>query len=57
MLPSNARARFEELKKQVLKLDFVRPGSLVRRYMPCGNPSCRCMGSPMHRQEGFPQGM
>jgi len=46
MPSSNARARFEELKKQILELGFVRPGSLVRRYMPCGNPSCRCMGSP-----------
>ena len=46
MLSSNAQARFEDLKKQILELGFVRPGSLVRRYMPCGNPSCRCMGSP-----------
>jgi len=46
MLSSNAQASFEDLKKQILELGFVRPGSLVRRYMPCGNPSCRCMGSP-----------
>jgi hypothetical protein len=46
MPSSNARARFEELKKQILELGFVRPGSLVHRYMPCGNPSCRCIGSP-----------
>ena len=41
-----AEAKFERLKKQILKLGFVRPGSLVRRYMPCGNPSCRCMATP-----------
>ena len=46
MPSSNAQARFEELKKHILELGFVRPGSLVRRYMPCGKPSCRCMGSP-----------
>jgi len=46
MPSSNAQARFQELKKQILELGFVRPGSLVRRYMPCGNPSCRCMGTP-----------
>jgi len=47
MLSSNAaEAKFEQLKKQILELGFVRPGSLVRRYMPCGNPSCRCMGTP-----------
>jgi len=41
MSSSNAQARFEQLKRQILELGFVRPGSLVRRYMPCGNPSCR----------------
>lgn len=46
MPSSNAQARFEQLKRQILELGFVRPGSLVRRYMPCGNPSCRCMESP-----------
>jgi Family of unknown function (DUF6788) len=46
MPSSNSQARFEQLKKQVLELGFVRPGSLVRRYMPCGNPSCHCMGTP-----------
>jgi len=42
----SARARFEELKNEVAKLGFVRSGSLVRRYMPCGNLSCRCMADP-----------
>lgn len=46
MPSSNAKSRFEELKSQILELGFVRPGSLVRRYMPCGNPSCRCMATP-----------
>ena len=42
-MPSSnaAEEKFEQLKKQILDLGFVRPGSLVRRYMPCGNPSCR----------------
>jgi len=46
MPSADARSRFEELKKEILKLGFVRPGSLVRRFMPCGNPTCRCMASP-----------
>lgn len=37
---------FEALKQEILKLGYVRPGSLVRRFMPCGNPSCRCAGQP-----------
>lgn len=38
--------RFEKLKREVLQLGYVRPGSLARRFMPCGNPRCRCMGNP-----------
>jgi len=46
MPSSDARARFEALKQEIVKLGFVRPGSLLRRFMPCGNPACRCMGRP-----------
>jgi len=38
--------RFEALKQQILKLGYVRPGSLVRRFMRCGTPNCRCMANP-----------
>ena len=44
--PSDAQARLQALKDQIQKLGFVRPGSLVRRFMPCGNPTCRCMADP-----------
>lgn len=43
---SDGKAKFEALKCQILKLGFVRPGSLVRRWMPCGKPACRCMAQP-----------
>ena len=46
MASPDAKARFEALKREILVLGFVRPGSLVRRFMPCGNPSCRCMARP-----------
>jgi hypothetical protein len=46
MTSSDAHARFEALKQEILELGYVRPGSLVRRFMPCGNPACRCMGTP-----------
>ena len=46
MPPADAQARFEALKREILALGFVRPGSLVRRFMPCGNAACRCMGKP-----------
>jgi len=43
---ADAQAQLEALKREIQKLGFVRPGSLVRRFMPCGNPSCRCMADP-----------
>ena len=41
-----ARESYEALKEPLRQLGFVRPGSLVRRFMPCGKPSCRCMADP-----------
>lgn len=38
--------RYEELKRQVTKLPPVRRGSVVRRFMPCGKPGCRCQARP-----------
>lgn len=37
---------YDALKRRVNALGFVRPGSLVTRYMPCGKPGCRCMATP-----------
>jgi hypothetical protein len=42
----NGTGKFEALKREILALGFVRPGSLVRRWMPCGNPACRCAAQP-----------
>ncbi len=38
--------RYAELQREMQQLGLVRPGSLVRRFMPCGNPACRCMATP-----------
>lgn len=46
MSPKRTDPRFEALKRAILRLGYVRPGSLVRRFMPCGKPHCRCMGDP-----------
>jgi hypothetical protein len=37
---------YEAIKAGLQRLGYVRPGSLVRRFMPCGKPSCRCMSDP-----------
>jgi|SRR3989304_8377419 len=46
MAKGTAQEAYEELKRAFQRLGFVRPGSLVRRFMPCGKPSCRCMADP-----------
>jgi hypothetical protein len=42
----NAAREYRELKRRILDLGWARPGSVTRRFMPCGNPACRCMGRP-----------
>ena len=43
------RARIEELKQQILELDLVVSGTLVRRTKVCGKPGCRCATDPAAR--------
>lgn len=43
---ADAQRRYEALKQDLRGLGFVRPGSLVRRFMPCGRPGCRCLADP-----------
>ena len=38
--------RYEALKREVADLPPIRRGSLVRRFMPCGKPGCRCLANP-----------
>ncbi len=38
--------RYEQLKRAVAALGYFRYGSLVRRFMPCGKPGCRCQATP-----------
>ena len=37
---------YQQLQQRLLELGFVRPGSLVRRYVRCNKPSCACMKDP-----------
>ena len=41
--------RYHELKKSIVKLGYVCPGSVVERYMPCGKSNCRCAADPANR--------
>ena len=41
--------KFELLKKRILGVGFVAEGSLVKRFLTCGNPSCHCHNNPDER--------
>ena len=48
-MPSQDRslaARIEEVKRQLVALGEMRPGSLSTQYNVCGSPGCRCKASP-----------
>lgn len=41
-----AQEEYQELKRRIVELGWARPGSVTRRFMPCGQPTCRCMAKP-----------
>lgn len=45
----NYQQKFDELKKRILTVGFVAEGSLIKRSLTCGNPSCRCHNNPDKR--------
>jgi hypothetical protein len=46
MTGNRDQARYEALKQSIADVGLIRHGSLVRRFMPCGKPGCRCHASP-----------
>ena len=46
---------YTNAKNQILKIGFVMEGSLSKRYLTCGNASCRCMGDPTYRHGPYYQ--
>ena len=43
---STDEERYEALKRQIADVPPIRRGSVVRRFMPCGKPGCRCQAKP-----------
>ncbi len=42
------RTRHRQLVSELTQIGFISAGSLIRRYMPCGKPGCRCQADPPH---------
>ncbi len=34
--------RHAQLKRSLLQIGYILPGSVIKRFMPCGKPACRC---------------
>src|SRR6266436_2168838 len=53
-IPAHAKDRqlrplqtlYGRLRASLARIGFICPGSLTKRYMPCGNTSCRCAAGP-----------
>jgi hypothetical protein len=43
---SRDEAQHARLTQAVQAVGFIRRGSLVRRFMPCGKPGCACQATP-----------
>ena len=38
--------RYNALKHAVVDIGFIRRGSVLRRFMPCGTAGCSCRATP-----------
>jgi hypothetical protein len=45
----------EAIKRQLVALGDLRPGSLSKQYNVCGNPSCRCKEDPPRKHGPYHQ--
>jgi hypothetical protein len=51
----NLERRIEKLKRELLALGDLRPGSLSTQYNVCGSPGCQCKASPPRKHGPYYQ--
>jgi len=39
---SACREEYEQVKARIKEVGFICKGSLIERWIPCGNPNCHC---------------
>jgi hypothetical protein len=47
--------RIDALKRQIVALGRLRPGTLSQQYNVCGNPTCRCKADPPQKHGPYYQ--
>jgi hypothetical protein len=50
---SSLKSEIVEIKKKLMALGAMHPGSISLQYQTCGNPNCKCM-DPKHPQRHGP---
>jgi len=45
----------KRIKRQIVQLGDLRPGTLSRQYNVCGTPGCRCKASPPQKHGPYYQ--
>lgn len=38
--------RIDQIRREIMEVDLVCPGTLSQRYNTCGKPNCRCAQDP-----------
>ena len=52
---SSLEGKIEKIKREVVALGDLRPGSISQQYNVCGNPTCRCKEDPSKRHGPYNQ--
>ncbi len=47
--------QIERIKREIVSLGDLRPGSLSEQFNVCGNPNCRCKEDPAKRHGPYYQ--
>ena len=47
--PKQLLDKFEKQKRKLLSVGVFRKGTISKRWMPCGNPSCKCHSDKQKR--------
>ncbi|MGH7897142.1 MAG: DUF6788 family protein [Candidatus Binatia bacterium] len=50
-----AQRRIDAIKRQIVALGLLRPGTLSQQYNVCGNPTCRCKADPPQKHGPYYQ--
>ena len=49
---SRLEVKIKKLKRELMGLEEMRPGSISKQYNVCGNPNCKCKAKKNPRKHG-----